>query len=217
LKLIISFSELLSDNRRKKLESLFKAPVFNNYAQKELPLLGFECRKQEGFHVHSDVVALEVTNDNRQVYDQAGTIVCTDLFDKCAPLIRYKSGDEGVLKSTPCSCGRGFPLLSNLLGRSNDFILCPRGFKISPVEIMCTMYSVKQVLKYRVIQKKIDQLEIKVVPSKSYSESDERLIRTKFKNMLPETDIKIKYVKNIPKDINFDKPKFIIQKLKNID
>lgn len=214
LRLIISFAELLTENRRKRIEDLFNVPVFNLYGLQELPLIGIECKKREGLHINSDVIALEVIKNDQQSYDQEGRIIVTDLFNKYAPLIRYDTGDTGVLKEDTCSCGCAFPLLSKLTGRANDFLIAYNGKKVSPMEIMYLMYSIEGIKKYKIIQESLRDIVLYIV-AYDHSKINEHVIRDEFQKVLPDTRIKIIYVKDdsIPQYGSIGKVKFIESKL----
>ena len=48
------------------------------------------------------------------------------------PFIRYDTGDLAVVASTSCGCGRGFPLLGEIQGRSLECVRTRSGRVINP-------------------------------------------------------------------------------------
>ncbi|MFJ3777358.1 phenylacetate--CoA ligase family protein [Streptomyces sp. NPDC090075] len=71
----------------------------------------WECREHDGFHLWEDTVfpeCVEVTEDGW--HDAAdgdlGELVATDLDNRAAPLIRYRSEDLVRLSRDTCGCGR---------------------------------------------------------------------------------------------------------------
>jgi len=215
LKLLVSFAELLGETRRKKIESLFKSPVFDVYALKELPQIGFECKKREGLHINSDIVALECIKNGQQVTNEEGNLIATDLFNKYAPLIRYETSDTGIIKKDLCSCGCNFPLIDKIKGKTNDFIMDAKGNKISPTMIIYIMDKFKSISEYCIVQKSLKNIEIQIVPNQIYNKSSEKKLIEEFRKILPGIKINIAYKDHIPKYGDSGKTRFIIQKIKN--
>ncbi|MER7926076.1 phenylacetate--CoA ligase family protein [Streptomyces sp. NPDC096057] len=71
----------------------------------------WECREHDGFHLWEDTVlaeCLDVEKDPRHdVPDgELGELVATDLDNRAAPLIRYRSEDLVRMSRDRCGCGR---------------------------------------------------------------------------------------------------------------
>ncbi|MCX4095700.1 phenylacetate--CoA ligase family protein [Nocardia sp. alder85J] len=69
----------------------------------------WECREHDGYHLWEDLVMAEslATDGLRSVPDgEIGELVATDLDNRAAPLIRYRSGDLVRLDRGVCGCGR---------------------------------------------------------------------------------------------------------------
>ncbi|MFE9320777.1 phenylacetate--CoA ligase family protein [Nocardia sp. NPDC052278] len=69
----------------------------------------WECREHNGYHLWEDLVVAETleTDSLRAVpVGEVGELVATDLDNRAAPLIRYRSGDLVRLDSGTCGCGR---------------------------------------------------------------------------------------------------------------
>jgi phenylacetate-CoA ligase len=74
-----------------------------------------------GLHVSSHSHQVEVIDRHgKSGLEEDGEIVLTSLHDYAMPFIRYRIGDRGRLTARACLCGRGFPLLETVLGRSED-------------------------------------------------------------------------------------------------
>lgn len=92
-----------------RLEALWNCEVFNHYGMTEMGLGGaVECSAHDGMHVRENDLYMEVVDpktgqllpDGRQ-----GELVFTTLTRKAMPLIRYRTGDQGMLTTCRCSCG----------------------------------------------------------------------------------------------------------------
>jgi phenylacetate-CoA ligase len=56
-----------------------------------------------------------------------GTFISTDLSNDAMFLPRYNTGDRVRMSGRLCTCGRGLPLIDEVIGRQNDMVVDPRG------------------------------------------------------------------------------------------
>lgn len=141
LKTVWVTSAPLSEPSRKLMETVFKAPVYDQYGCSEVFWLAAECRKKEGLHVFSDARYIEILDkNNHQVpIGEYGDIAITDLENYAFPLIRYKNGDRGRYIDHVCSCGLPFPLLDKVKGRVTDVLKFPSG-KVIAGDYLTTVF-----------------------------------------------------------------------------
>jgi len=69
----------------------------------------WECREHNGFHLWEDTVFAECVDTESLATlpdGQTGELVATDLDNRAAPLIRYRSSDLVRLSHERCGCGR---------------------------------------------------------------------------------------------------------------
>ncbi len=125
LKYCVVTSEMLYDQDKKLLESIFGIPIINEYGASELDLIAFTNNEDE-LIVNSETLFVEIMDENNKVLPngEAGRIIVTSLFNKAQPIIRYDIGDLGVLD--PKSTFKK-PILQKLIGRANDFAQLPSG------------------------------------------------------------------------------------------
>jgi len=113
VKIIFAVGEYLYDETRNALKELYpNAVVCSGYGISEV-FLSNECRMNNGVHYDSEKVMVEVINKNDQ---GIGELVFTSLYSEAMPLVRYRSGDVGILLSGKCPCGCSMPRLK-VLGR----------------------------------------------------------------------------------------------------
>ena len=169
IKRIISTGELLNDNLKKDLIEHFNCPVYNHYGSMEFNRISWDCTKQEGLHMDIDALAIEFIKDGEQVNeDEDGDIIISNLHNYIFPLIRYRQGDVGSFVKEKCSCGRGLPLMKNLRGRNNDYIVVDGNKLISPVYLDVILGEIKGIIQYRLIQKSLGVFDIYMVKSSGY-------------------------------------------------
>jgi phenylacetate-CoA ligase len=60
----------------------------------------------------------------------SGELVLTHLRHRAAPLLRFRTRDHVVVKTSPCPCGRGGPRI-RCIGRTDDMLIV-RGVNVFP-------------------------------------------------------------------------------------
>jgi len=96
------------------------AKIKSKYGLMESAGIGYQCRYLEGnnYHVFSDRY-VEIIEDNLDA--NKGSIVVTTLNERLIPLLRYNTGDAGILHEKNCKCGQ--KIILEILGRSDDEII----------------------------------------------------------------------------------------------
>jgi phenylacetate-CoA ligase len=133
---IFTNSETLVDLQRKAIGQAFGCPVYNFYSNGER--MGHVLQCQLGnLHVLTETSILEVlhSDGNLATVGEVGELVITSLINRAMPLIRYRIGDTAIMGEGRCSCGRDTPILKNLTGRSDDFIVKADGRRIHPLNV----------------------------------------------------------------------------------
>src|SRR5215475_7717055 len=120
---------------RKRIQEAFDAKTFDHVGMTEMGAYGYECEVQSGMHINEDEFIAEMIDPItlRPVEDgEKGELALTNLGRIGMPLIRYRSGDLGVISREPCECGRqSSRLVGGVLGRADDMITI-RGINIFP-------------------------------------------------------------------------------------
>jgi len=165
-KVIRSSAEMLYDFQRQEIERAFGAPVFNFYGSREVSHLAAECSAHNGLHVFASgrIVEVVAEDGSRLPPGETGYLAVTDLSSYAFPFIRYLNGDMGAISSEKCPCGRGYPLLSSIAGRSSD-IICVNGRHIHGEYFTHLFYHQPQVRQFQVVQEAADKLVIRIVAS----------------------------------------------------
>ena len=114
IKSVITTSEVLTPVMRTTIEKAFKTEVFDQYGCNDAGLAAFECEEHNGLHLNTLRSHISI--------DEDGCVYSTDLVNDVMPLLNYSTGDLIEYSEDKCACGRGFPLLKSIKGRSNDMI-----------------------------------------------------------------------------------------------
>lgn len=131
-KVLVAGGEPLDEPTRKHLENTFDCKAYNSYGAFDVGYLALECTNKLGSHILADSLVMEVMKDGNLVAPgERGDIVVTGLSNSAMPLLRYRLGDVGILTDETCSCGRAFPMLKSIEGRSIDQLFLPNGVILS--------------------------------------------------------------------------------------
>jgi len=162
---IVVGAEKLWPFQRRVIEAVFSAPVFETYGSREVMLIGAECDRHEGLHLTAENLLVEILDDDGAptAAGEEGNVVITDLFNYGMPFIRYANGDRAVAGGRPCSCGRGLPLLRQVVGRQLDVLHTPSGRRVPGEFFPHLLKDYSSVQRYQVIQDALDHVELRLV------------------------------------------------------
>jgi phenylacetate-CoA ligase len=172
-KVIVYYAAHFPEHIRALVEEQLEIPVYSCYGSAEVPRIGFSCEQRNGFHLHTDLCHVSVlSNEGTQ-----GEIVVSNLTNRAMVLLNYRLGDIVSLSERPCPCGRTFPLLEKLIGRSDEVILLPDRRIVTPFDVYKVFLDRKDVLNYQVIQEEVEGFVIKVIPYKvrDFRQTEEEL------------------------------------------
>ena len=158
-------ADVLDDDRRATIEKAFGCPVYNFYGSREINNLAVECPARQGLHVNSLTRYIEIVDDNGKPVPPRvpGRILLTDLTNYFMPFLRYEIEDIGSWTGTPCECGRPFPLLAKVWGRSSDFITTPEGKLIHGEYFTHLFYDLREVASFQLNQTSLNNVSVRVV------------------------------------------------------
>ena len=101
---------------------------------------------------------------------EVGRIVVTDLTQCAFPLVRYDTGDLGVLSADTCSCGWHSPVLRSIEGRAVEYITTPRGRVVTAGT--CIGWIGQHILETQIVQTHSDRIVLRVVPAEGFQPAD---------------------------------------------
>lgn len=151
---VITSSESLIESQRAIIESTFGCNCLSRYSTEELGVLANECSNTKKHHINTASYKIEILdlNEDRPAKDgEVGRIVVTDLFSYAMPLIRYETGDLGIL-GNGCDCGLEGPIIERLHGRTVESVYNTKGTRILPYFIEDVMEGHTDVFQYQFIQ-----------------------------------------------------------------
>ena len=132
-------SERWSKKMRDRIANELGIELYDIYGLTEIygPGIGINCTKEAGMHYWDDFIYIEIIDPKtgEPVPDgEQGEIVITTLVKEGAPLIRYRTHDLSRIIPEPCSCGKHFPRIDMIMGRTDDMMKI-KGVNVFPSQI----------------------------------------------------------------------------------
>ena len=157
-------SERLQPRQREVIERVF-GPIVDRYGQVERVAMAGSC-EAGAYHVFSEygVVELLPVDGAPGVFE----IVGTPLHNWGFPLFRYQTGDQvqGELGEGSCGCGRAFPLIGRVEGRSEELVQAADGRPIPVASaILDDLHGVRAA---QLVQHRPGDFEVLVTPADGF-------------------------------------------------
>lgn len=171
-------SEAVDDELRSIIQEAWGVPVVDTYSAQETGSLALQCPEQAVYHVQSENVLLEVVDANGQACQpgETGRILVTTLHNFAMPLIRYEIGDYAEA-GPPCSCNRGLPVLTRILGRVRNMLVLPNGEQRWPSLAAPFYRQAAPVMQHQLIQHNLREIEARLVVERPLRSDEEEALR----------------------------------------
>jgi phenylacetate-CoA ligase len=170
LSAVLTSSEVLTDSMRKTIETAFGCRVFDFYGSAERVCYIHTC-EAGSYHIVPEYGLTELMPlDDAE--PQRCRIVSTGFWNLAMPLVRYDLGDVVVKGERPCSCGRAFEVIQQIVGRQGDSIITPSGRQFGAAILTHLLYGTGHILESQIIQDARDHVTIEYVASPGFSAQD---------------------------------------------
>jgi len=179
---VLVSSETLTPAVRADIETAFGCRVTNAYSLGELVAFVSECEQGE-LHISTEYGVIELLEG------EAGTeIVATGLINNGMPLLRYRTGDLATAgDGGPSRCGRGLPVLADLVGRVDDVVRTPEGATVGPAPMSLAFQRVPRLRRAQVRQDALDELTVLVEVDPAFGPEDEAFMVGELRRRLGPT------------------------------
>jgi phenylacetate-CoA ligase len=173
-KFIKCTSETISDYQRDLIEEIFGCKLVGEYGAAETGLIAFEC-PNENYHIMSDCCHVEVIRQGKHVDDgEIGKVIVTDFHNYALPIIRYDVGDIAKYTKNNCACGKPFPIIESITGRSSNIVISTSGKPFHSIVFYYIMkdYTAKNswIKQFKIIQERQDLISV-IIASTNNSKS----------------------------------------------
>jgi phenylacetate-CoA ligase len=155
IKSVIAMSESLNDYTKEAMQRHFKCKCISRYSNVENGIIAQQSLnggKEYYINLASYYVEILNMHDNGIcAKGQEGRIVVTDLYNEGMPMIRYDTGDIGVMNEKMVD-GRKIPVLEKIEGRKMDMVFNTNGDLVSSFTITNNMWKYTEIKQYQFIQ-----------------------------------------------------------------
>lgn len=195
----ISMSETLNEYTKSTIEKYFGVPVYSRYSNLENGILAQQIPgKGNKYLVNTASYVLEIFKIDRDEPandGELGRIIVTDLYNYAMPMIRYDTGDIGVLSREKDMSGNSY--LDIVEGRKLDLLYATDGTLVSSYIVYKYMWQYTEIVQYQLIQYGEKDYLFKINKDKEFTK--EKKLVEEFKEYLgQDANFTIEYVDEIP-------------------
>jgi phenylacetate-CoA ligase len=196
-KMVMTTAESLGDRQRSAIQRAFGVPVTDQYGCTEMTHFVAQC-PLGSYHIHLEHGLVEILREDGSpcANGEVGQVVVTGLVNRAMPLLRYRIADTAALSDDVCSCGSTFPLLSRILGRSDDVLHFASGRAVGRFDPVFKGFT--EVLEAQIEQTSPTSLIVRMVPSLGYcAEVGQRIVWEIRKRVGDDVSIQVELVEAI--------------------
>tara|TARA_R100001369_G_scaffold92823_1_gene140193 strand:- start:4356 stop:5672 length:1317 start_codon:yes stop_codon:yes gene_type:complete len=196
---IIGMGEAISDYVQESMEKYFCIPVLSRYSNNENGILSQQLPHQGNyFHINWATYHIELLHPDKDIpvkHGELGRIVVTDLFNYSMPLIRYDTGDLGIMSDNNPYFNYA-PAFTKIEGRKMDILYNTSGQPISSF-LTNNMECFPEIKQFQLIQEDKTKYTIKLNIDEDFAH--ENKLRLKLKADLGDNaELHFDYVNEIP-------------------
>ena len=196
---IATTAEFLSPTDREMITRAFSCPVFDRYGVAEAAgYVAQECDQHSGLHVNSGLVIAEVVKNGEICGPgETGRLLVTSLHNYAMPFIRYDTGDLATV-GDECSCGRAFPILKRIEGRSPSLVMTdslPVSWMRFHAALMMT--NIATIERFQFVQSRVGELVLLVAPKSALTDLQIAEVDKRLNSVHPLVRVRVEAVDSI--------------------
>ena len=170
---VICTAEPVLDEQRRVIEEVLGCKVFELYGSRESGMIAAECEFHQGLHLNPYSAYLEFIPLEGGETEGLHEILITDLLNEGMPFIRYVINDCAVVRETACECGRGYPLIGKIIGRTADMFRLPNGDRVPGVSLhRLVAEDCPGFKKIQIIQETLYEFRVRYVRGEAFQQVD---------------------------------------------
>jgi phenylacetate-CoA ligase len=189
---VLIHGEMSTAETRREIGDYFGRMPIDAYGAAEFGFVSADCPTGAGQHIAADLALIETVREDGSpaAPGEEGRIIATPFYGFAMPLIRYDTGDWGMLSDEPCPCGRCLPLLGRILGRSRNMFRFSDGSRVWPLLDAGEMQKYVPHRQFQAVQTAPGWIEYRYVPiSPDLPIDREGLTLYARRNLNPNVDI----------------------------
>ena len=157
-KIVCTTSEVRTPEMEARIVGAWGVQPYNCYASTETGILAVDCERRCGLHLLTDHTLVEVVDEHDRPVTPGTSghhLRVTSLLNRTLPILRYRLDDLVTLSAEPCPCGRPFPLVIGLDGRSDDVLRLPgrtgAAVALHPLALRSPLARIAGLKQYRIV------------------------------------------------------------------
>jgi phenylacetate-CoA ligase len=134
IEVVFSIAETVLPRMREIVAERLGSRIAAIYSCEEVGFIATQCPVSAGYHVVAENTLVEIVGDDGSAVapGEVGQVVLTGFYNYAMPFIRYAIGDVAVAAEGPCPCGRGLPVIAQVLGRTRCAFVFKDGTRVWP-------------------------------------------------------------------------------------
>ena len=172
LRVVCTTGEPLYPHQRTLIAQVFGVPVANEFGSRDIGFTAHETPQQQML-LMSESVLLEVLDAQGEpvAAGELGEAVMTGLCSDAQPFIRYRTGDMVRMSPDGCRDGRGLHVLSEVVGRTTDFVIRSDGAIMHALSVIYVLRAVDGIAEFKFIQHALRDVEVLIVGGPLWSDA----------------------------------------------
>lgn len=193
LKYIELQGEMVDASVRKEVEDAFGVTTAYTYTTSTVGTAAMEC-PCKNMHVIEDNAIIEVLKDGVPVLGEEGDVCVTGLKNHAMPIIRYFTGEKGILHNGECACGNKAPIIKITKGKTFPILHLKDGSKLSAYSLQGAIEFTNEFLSnaiksMEVIQRDANAFEARIELKPAYT-GWKKAVMKEFKSNIREDTLK---------------------------
>ncbi len=199
LRVVCTTGEPLFPHQRSLIQEVFGVPVANEFGSRDIGFTAHEAPHGQMLLLSESIFMEVLDNQGKPVKSgEMGEAVMSGLCSDAQPFIRYRTGDMVRMSEESCQNGQGLHIISEVVGRSTDFLVKSDGTIMHALAGIYVLRAVEGVAEFKLIQHELRSLEVLVVPNMNWRDVALRTIEAGLKKRMGEDmNILIRLVDNI--------------------
>lgn len=201
VEMVFSMGEALPQGTYEAVKEIFGFPAVRSYGNNENGFIAVQLNEEEDYTVdlyNFYIEILKLESDEPAAPGELGRIVVTDYYNRAFPMIRYDTGDTGILKEYRDEQGRKHAKFTEIYGRRGSMLYNCAGEPLSIHVFMNVLLDLEGI----VHQAKCIQWEKKryeLLLNADRSRINEKEVVDSYRRYLgEEAQIDVTYVDEIP-------------------
>ncbi len=196
MKAILTSSETIAPEQKEVIEQAFECRVFDYYGMAERIAAIHTCELGH-YHVVPEYSIVEFVR-NGTLAENYYEIIGTALNNNAMPLIRYRVGDIARVSKQTCACGRCYPVVDAIVGRTDDYIVTPEGKVVGRLDHI--FKGARNLIQAQIYQPHRHKIILRIVPDRTFTKRDgERILEKLHQRVGDGIDFEIRHVPYIQK------------------